>query len=37
MADDAKAEDGLIGIIDTDIVTDQATGEVISQEADNAE
>lgn len=37
MADDSKAEDGLIGIIDTDIVTDQATGEVISQEADNAE
>lgn len=36
MADDSKAEDGLIGIIDTDIVTDQATGEVISQEADNA-
>lgn len=33
MADDSKAEDGLIGIIDTDIVTDQATGEVISQEA----
>lgn len=32
MADDSKAEDGLIGIIDTDIVADQATGEVIPQE-----
>ena len=36
MADDSKAEDGLICIIDTDIVADQATGEVIPQEADNA-
>ena len=37
MAEDAKAEDGLSNIIDTDIVADQQTGEVIPQEvADNA-
>ena len=37
IADDANAENGLTGIIDTDIVSDPATGEVIHQEvADNA-
>ena len=37
MAEDAKAEDGLGNIIDTDIVADEQTGEVIPQEvADNA-
>ena len=37
IADDANAENGLTGIIDTDIVSDPATGEVIPQEvADNA-
>ena len=31
MAEDAKAEDGLGNIIDTDIVADEQTGEVIPQ------
>lgn len=37
IADDASAENGLAGVIDTDLVTDPTTGEVIPQEAtDNA-
>lgn len=37
ITDDASAENGLAGVIDTDLVTDPTTGEVIPQEAtDNA-
>ena len=33
IADDASAENGLAGVIDTDLVADPTTGEVIPQEA----